>query len=357
MQADMEGFFYPEIDEKRCNCCNLCRKICPANNMMEIDNNIVPQVFAAINNDEKIRKDSTSGGIFTLLANEIISRSGVVFGVAFNDSFIVVHGYTDNYGGIAEFRGSKYVQSYIGESYQLCKKYLEEDRWLLFSGTPCQIAGLNAYVRKEYSKLICVDIICNSVASPEAWKKYLEYRERVDGSKPEKISFRYKNPSWKSSSMLFQYNDKIYTARGGGDLFLKTWYSGTIVRPSCYQCQFRTLNRQSDITIADFWGIEEVCPAMFDDKGTSLIFIHSKKGKELLENIKNNCTMIPVNIDSAIKNNRSAICSVININKKREGFVRRLNSLPFDILVKRYVDPSIVRKVYRHLKWRLLNTK
>jgi coenzyme F420-reducing hydrogenase beta subunit len=356
MKPDHEGFLYPEIDQEKCINCNKCKNICPVNKKnSEKETNNNQTIYAAINKNEFIRNKSTSGGIFSLLAKEIIHKDGIVFGVKFNNNFAVVHDHADTMEEIAEFYRSKYVQSNIGETFKECKLYLDQGKYVVFSGTPCQIGGLKAYLSKDYKNLFCIDIICMSVPSPKIWKEYLKYRERKNGSKIKEIAFRYKNPNWHNSLLYFQFeNGDEYKETGGKDPYLRIFGSDICARYSCYKCNFRTLNRESDITIADFWGIEHVCPEMFDNKGTSLVMVNSKKGEELFEKIKEKCIFKSFNVELAIQYNQRAIRSRENpikkLKQRRKKIFEKLNILSFDILVKRYVYDSIAIRCCRFAK-------
>lgn len=176
MVEDTEGFLYPQVDKSVCVNCGLCEKVCP---VIHQNKSRTPlKVYAAKNMDEEVRLKSSSGGIFTLLAESVIKRGGVVFGAKFDDEWMVVHDYTDNIEGVAAFRGSKYVQSIIGNAYRKVEQFLKSGRMVLFTGTPCQIAGLKKYLRKEYKKLLAVDLVCHGVPSPKVWQMYLEETNR-----------------------------------------------------------------------------------------------------------------------------------------------------------------------------------
>ncbi|MDR2418852.1 MAG: Coenzyme F420 hydrogenase/dehydrogenase, beta subunit C-terminal domain [Treponema sp.] len=351
MRPDNEGFLYPEIDMKKCTHCNVCTEICPVLNKKKY-----PPAFAVINNDEHIRSKSTSGGIFSVLAEAIIEQDGIVFGAKFDNDFVVVHGSVDTVEGIGVFRGSKYVQSVIGETFKECKYNLDNGTKVLFSGVPCQIGGLKAYLQKDYENLLCVDLICMSVPSPKVWRKYVEYKTKASGSRPKTIVFRDKNPHWQPSSMRIEFeNNTVYTAASNKDYYLRTFFSEICTRKSCFHCNFRTLERQSDITIADFWGIEQICPEMYDNKGTSLVLLNSPKGNELFQNIKGKCRIKAVELEGAIKHNQRAIKSrevqhKQSMNKKRQNLFAYLDVLPFDRLVKRYIYDSVVTRGYRLIR-------
>ena len=306
MHADNEGFLYPIVDTKACIDCGLCEKVCPVINQAPPQKPL--KVFAAYNKDEKIREQSSSGGIFTLLAEETIKKGGVVFGVKFNKDWMPEFGYAETVEGIAPFRGSKYVQAIVGNAYKQAEEFLKAGREVLFSGTPCQIAGLKRYLRKEYNNLLTVDIICHGAPSPKVWEMYLKDTcskllkdtpdEKIQSVSPtgetyksciEAISFRSKITGWKKYSFLLKLNFStcdgkntvVFTEPLGKNNFMHAFLSDTILRPSCYTCPAKQGKSHSDITIADFWGINIADPAFDDDKGCGAIFINTAKGEAL----------------------------------------------------------------------------
>jgi coenzyme F420-reducing hydrogenase beta subunit len=341
MTPDHEGFLYPQIDKSQCKNCGLCEKICPALNQ-EKQKNQPDNLIAVINKDEIIRKSSSSGGVFTLLAETLIRQNGVVFGAVFDADFSVKHDVAECIEGLAGFRGSKYVQSTIGESYKACKKRLDEGQKALFSGTPCQIAGLKAYLQSEYTNLYCCDLICSGVSSPKVWWKYLEYQKNIHQSKPVRISFRYKNPNWAPYYMLLEFENGVrYVSKS--DLYLhKSHGHGMSLRPSCFQCNFKPVNQYSDITIGDFWRIKNIFPDMYDRYGTSLVILNSEKGKELFENIKAQCKYVYINSKLSKEYARTTFKCFKGRDKNRDLFFKYLDTMPFDILVKKYTDYLLV---------------
>lgn len=281
IQQDAEGFLYPQVDMSSCIDCGLCEKVCPFINPYEA--RTPKYTFAAINNNEQIRMESSSGGIFTLLAEQIINEGGVVFGARFDKNWQVTIDYTETTDGIGAFRGSKYVQARVGDTYAKCANFLKAGRKVLYSGAPCQIAGLKHYLRKEYDNLITVDFVCHGVPSPKVWGKYL--KEVVGTANVQGVSMRDKlNEGWKRFNFVLDYE------KGSEVISLSSWHQKNdymnaflrdiILRPSCYACKARECRSHSDITIADFWGIQSIRPAMDDDKGTGLLLIHTAKGKE-----------------------------------------------------------------------------
>ena len=348
MINDREGFWYPEVDKDKCIKCGFCEKVCPIFNKKEINN--TPIAYAAYNKDEKIRMESSSGGLFTILAEKIIANNGVVFGACFNEKFEVIHDYVEKTEDVYKFRGSKYVQSKIGNTYKQSKQFLEKGRIVLFSGTPCQIGGLKSYLRKEYNNLYCQDIICHGVPSPKVWRKYVAYREKCAGVPARRIAFRRKYEGWKRYSVSFLFNnDTEYHQTLDKDLMMIAFLRNACLRPLCYDCSFKTINRQSDITLADFWGIQNVMPEMDDDKGTSLLVLNSDKGKELFDSIKEQIEFKVADLNEAIKYNPSMISSVTH-NQKRQGFFNDLDTLEFDRLVKKHCTDGYVFRCKRKLR-------
>ena len=347
MKTDSEGFWYPKVNYDECIECGLCVKVCPILSKKTIDNS--PKAYACYNLDEKIRRESSSGGIFTLVANEILKAGGVVFGVGFDEDFRVVHSYIDSIEDLEKYRVSKYVQSSIVDSYKRAKEFLVQKREVLFTGTPCQIAGLKSYLNKEYSNLLCIDNICHGVPSPKVWDKYTNFRKKEANSEITKVSFRNKSTGWTEYSMSFVFKNGIeYSEPSSNDLYMKAFLRNVSLRPSCYECKFKSTHRESDITLADFWGIQKVLPNMYDNKGTSLIFVNSKRGSEILERIKGKIRYEEVSIDESIKYNSPAIRSVYK-NPNRDDFFSNLDKLEFDKLIEKYCYDSLKERIKRKI--------
>lgn len=357
MNEDEKGFKYPTIDKEKCTKCGLCEKKCPILNKKEnLKNN--PIAYACYNKDEKVREQSSSGGIFSLLAEYILEKNGVVVGAAFDEQFMVKHILIDNKEELKKLRTSKYLQSNIGNIYIQVKELLNNNRTVLFTGTPCQINGLFSYLGKEYENLYTQDIICHGVPSPKVWKKYLEYRKKKDNTEPLKINFREKTEGWKLFSLIFKYSEeKKYEKNQTQDLFMQAFLRDACLRDSCYSCSFKEKNRKSDITLADFWGIQNVLPEMDDDKGTSLVIVNTEKGKKLYEEIKEKTVYKEVDFEKSIEFNKAMYKSAEKpklVNK----FFDNLDKLEFDELVKKYTvvrKPSFIRRVLRKSKMILKN--
>ncbi len=350
MLPDSEGFLYPQIDYNQCiNCCR-CESACPIINIQEENQPIA--TFAAKNKNEGIRFKSSSGGIFTLIAENTITNGGIVFGAKFNEKWEVVHDYTETIDGISAFRGSKYVQSQIGGNYKKAKKFLEEGREVLFSGTPCQIAGLHRFLNKKYDNLLTIDIICHGVPSPMIWQKYIHQYQQQNPI--ANISFRDKTNGWKNYEFLLcndndNDNETVFREKRHQNIYMNLFLSDLCLRPSCQQCPGKSGRSHSDITIADFWGVEQLYPEFDDDKGTNLVLVNSGKGDNLFKSL--NCNKIQVNFSTAIKYNPSYYKSVSE-PKYRTYFFKNFHNKGFAIydIIQRKQRPSLMRRIASRIK-------
>ena len=284
MQADSEGFLYPKVDGSLCIDCGLCEKVC--HELHSYDEHRPQQVLAVVNKDEEVRMHSSSGGIFYILASKVIAEGGVVFGARFDNDWQVVIDYAETMDGIKAFMGSKYVQARTGTAFRDARRLLQDGRKVLFTGTPCQIAALRHYLRKDYENLTTVDFVCHGTPSPKVWQKYLDEVIKA-GQRISSVEFRNKKKGWKQFCFHLQYNEDDATVSmlspAGKNHFMKAFLKDVILRPSCYACKAKEGRSNSDLTIADFWGIEKVFPDMDDNKGTGMVFINTDKGAATLD--------------------------------------------------------------------------
>ena len=284
LYEDEEGFLYPKVDVDACIDCGLCEKVCPVLNQSDACEPL--EVYAAKNPNEQIRRESSSGGIFTLLAEQTIDAGGVVFGVRWNERFEAVHDYTETKEGLTAFRGSKYVQSQVGETFKQAELFLKQGRQVLYTGTPCQISGLKKFLRKEYENLLTVDIVCHAVPSPLIWRRYIEeYKIANDAIKINSINFRDKTFGWRnyhvSISFVNSCNKSITKMLPhDDDMYFKGFLNQLYLRPSCYFCCAKGGRSGSDILIGDCWGIDSLRKDYNDNKGCSLVCVNSVKGKK-----------------------------------------------------------------------------
>jgi coenzyme F420-reducing hydrogenase beta subunit len=350
MQPDNEGFINPVIDESKCINCNLCREACPV--LKTIDIKRTPDAYACYNNDEAVLMSSSSGGIFTLIAEAFVKQGGVVFGAVFDKDFNVIHAYTDSLEDIVKFRGSKYVQSNTGNTFSKAEEFLKAGRKVLFSGTPCQIGGLHSYLRKDYENLLCVDFICHGVPSPKVWSKYIAYQKKLHQSEIKSVSFRDKTEGWDKYSLKITFeNEDTYRQTSRNDYYMKTFSHSVCLRKSCYNCRFRKLYRQSDITLADFWGIKVALPEMYKQSGVSLVVVNSELGKLVFENLKDELVYRKIDFDLIPEFNKAMVKSPESL-PWRNKFFRQLDKICFEELEK-YCKERFSKKVKLFLKAKL----
>lgn len=343
MRQDTEGFLYPQIDEAACIHCNLCEKVCPILHSQQEPKDKAPEAYAAINRDDEIRSQSSSGGVFTLLAEYILEQGGVVFGAAMaDDQHSVRHIAVETLEKLAPLRGSKYLQSTIDNTYNEAKQALQAGRKVLFTGTPCQIEGLKSFLQgREYPNLYCMDVICHGVPSPLVWQTYVSEQETRAGAPARRTFFRHKKYGWKTFALLLEFsNNKAYECVLSKDAFMQAFLQNACLRPSCHACHFKKLNRVSDITVADYWGVQSQQPDMDDDKGTSLVLLHSSKGQQFLNAVREELRLKPVQAEQALKGN-SAMTRSAAPHKNRQLFFANLGTLPFEELVRKYARPHI----------------
>lgn len=343
MKPDSQGFLYPYIDEEKCSQCRLCERVCPVINMDELERE--PRAYAAYCRDDGVRRQSSSGGMFTLLAQTVLKNGGAVFGAAFDDKFRLYHKCVQSMEELAYLRGSKYVQSAIGDAFRQAKDLLEQGRQVLFTGTPCQIGGLRAYLGEDYDGLVCQDVICHGVPSPEVWQAYLAFREVNAGAPLESMTFRDKREGWENYAVTFCFqNGQVYSCGFRDDPYMRAFLENLSLRPSCGQCAFKGIERQGDLTLADFWGVQDCIPELTDGKGTSLVIVNTEKGKTLFEKIKPELIFIPADFKKAVSYNISAVESS-QLHPKQKKFFNRLNRMPFDRLVKKCTADGLVLKL------------
>lgn len=349
MQPDEEGFLYPQIDQTTCIECGLCEKVCPMLKSPAEDTNSEPKAYAAYNKDERIRLQSSSGGVFTLMALQTLQNGGVVFGAVLStDCKSVHHTMVSNEVDLAKLRGSKYLQSEIGVCYEQAQTFLRQGKPVLFSGTPCEIEGLKTFLRQDYDNLTCVDLICHGSPSPKLWDKYVEYRANQKKHVVEGVTFRDKRNGWKNYEVCIKLAEGVeYRKTFYDETFMQMFLQDLCLRPSCYFCEFKKKNRVSDITLADFWGSGRICPDMDDDKGLSLVIVHSVKGGKLLEEIKGKMELREVPLEDALRGNPSMTHSC-NKPDKRDEFMQNILKMSIPQLEKMYVQkPGLLTKI----KW------
>lgn len=277
MAEDGEGFLYPRLQEAACTGCGHCEAVCPLKGEGPAASENA--YFGA--QADKLRPASSSGGVFPVLAEYILARGGAVFGAAFDAGMALIHQETKSRAGLDELRKTKYVQSRMDGIYRRVKALLEEGKWVLFCGTPCQAQALRRFLGGPYPRLLLADLICYGVPSPGIWREYVKFLERRHGGKMTAFSFRDKRRRDNGHTCSYRVGDREYAGPLESDTFCGLYFSNLILRPSCHACRFCTPYRESDLTLGDFWGVEKVHPQADDGMGTSLVILHSEKAREI----------------------------------------------------------------------------
>lgn len=341
-----KGFLYPQINSLLCNECGSCRKICNSIHSSKAERNNLhlpfPKVFACQNDDIQTRLNSSSGGMFSLLADLMIQKGGVVIGAAFLKNKLT-HIHAEEKSAIEKMRGSKYIQSNPEQIYSIIKNFLSQKRPILFTGTPCQVAALRQLTASYHaSNLIICDLLCHGVASQKVFEKYQEYLEKRYRRRLKELRFRSKRSGWKhySIEIIFEGN-KTIEIPFDKDPFMIGYLKNLSLRASCYHCIFADLKRVGDITLGDFWGIHNSFPKLDDDTGTSLLLLNTQKGVDYLEELQKTkkFTIYPASLESAIKGN-PILKEGVSCPKNRSLFFDDLSKRSFSFLKRKYLQPS-----------------
>lgn len=304
-----------------------------------------PKVYAVKHKDEDIRASSRSGGIFTALSDEILSKGGIVYGCVLNEKFNAIHIRTDNSADRNRMRGSKYIQSKMGDTLRNVKEDLNSGYQVLFTGTSCQVAGLKSFLGVDYENLICVDIVCHGVPSKKVWNSYLNWQEEMHHSKIIAVDFRNKKDfGWRDhvESIYFE-NGQTCSMR----VFRSMFYTHTILRPSCYECPYKSVMHPGDITIADYWGIEKVAPEFDDNKGVSLVLVNSEHGEMLLTQVNKKIIKKQTKLEDSMQ---PALKKPYSKPKDRDEFWQDFYNKSFSFLAKRYGNYGIKNEIKYYLR-------
>lgn len=349
MKKDEEGFEYPEVDETKCINCGACNRVCQyEHEVNELQKDKEPEVYSCTINDKKELKNSTTAAVFFNLASYVIENEGVVYGVKYDSKMKVVHTRTENLEELNELRGSKYIQSKIGQVYTLIKKDLNNNKIVLFSGTPCQVGGLYKFLGKNYKNLITVDIICFGVPSPGIYMDYLDEQEKKYKSKIKNIDFRDKANGWNNSYTRIKFeNENInYYKPSNENEWYATFTSHICTRKACNNCLYTSLYRKSDITIGDFWGIEKIDSKIDSRYGVEKVILNTNKGTELFNKISYKYNIQKRKLKEAIRPN---LQHPPKENKNREDFFVTYNKKGFNKAYTKFVKNTFSKKIKRKI--------
>lgn len=345
MKLDSEGFYFPVVDEEKCIECGACLRVCPALKQKKNKNKKPENCIAAQNKNKDIVMKSSSGGIFTEIANNTIDKEGVVFGVKF-ENLKSEHIAVNNIEGLESIRGSKYLQSNVGDSMNKVIDLLKEGRHVVFSGTPCQIAGIKSLLREkkiDTKNLILVDVVCHGVASYKIFKDYVGKFENI-----KQVKFRDKSEDWENYSVLYiSEGDVEKKINRKKDPFMKGYLGNYYVRNSCASCPFAAIPRQGDISLGDFWGIPEKYKK---EGGVSVVLLNNDKGKKIFEEIKENLNYDYLPLENAYKVNSRIISGKYDNKEKRELFFKEYFERGYDYVEKKYLKSSLFKRVVNKLK-------
>ena len=344
MKADGEGFLYPMVDLSRCVDCGTCVRICPWQRKNTVPMSVPLEVYAAKHRSDNVRSKSSSGGMFTAFSDVVLENEGVVCGAVFDvRGQHVVHSIARTREERDAMCGSKYVQSVMGDIFVNVEKLLRENILVMFSGTPCQVAGLKAFLKCDYDNLLLVDILCHSVPSPAIFRAILGDKRAIG------VTFRNKARGWRNS---YEFSIKSDSGTVINKTFLTMFFKGLINRPSCYNCRFASTLRVSDITIGDFWEINKVVPVFDDDKGVSCVFVNTEKGRRYINAINNKIDFIQATLPQAIQ---TCMLRPVTRLRSRDVFWNDYTTKGFAYCEKKWGGESVFMTYVRRVVVPILN--
>ena len=352
MLPDKEGFLYPSISDDLCIKCGLCEQVCPIINVPKVSDNYVDCVVAQ-STEENVLKESTSGGFVDALCRHVLENmQGHVVGVCYDENMLPIHKIVDTYDLAEAFRNSKYAQSNLQSIFCDIKTLLNGDKTVLFVGTPCQVAGLKSFLRRDYKNLFTVDLVCRSIPSPKLWRQYLDWQEDRHCSKVKKVACRKKTYGYHSGALEIEFeNGKHYAGSNRVDYYMKAFHHDICSRPSCYECQFKTKHRCSDFTVFDSWKPEQVTEqALVDnDKGYSNVIVHTDKGKEILYQV-DKLKITKANAEAMFRFTGEMESKSIKLSEERKTFYVDLERVGFYHTVRKYISVSVKDQMIEFLK-------
>lgn len=329
MVKDREGFYYPKRNKSACTGCGKCKEVCPLKNEKLTKSKAFYLGVQA--KEERIRSSSSSGGIFSMLAQYVFRRKGIVYGAGYDNDMNVVHKGIENECESEQIKRTKYVQSRLEGVYRDIERNLRKNRWVLFCGTPCQAHALLLFLGRSYEKLIVVDLVCYGVPSPGIWERYVKYLEHKHQGKMTDFSFRDKRNKDNGHARSYKIDGREYVDSIYQDMFCRMYFRNYTLRPACYSCTFCKLDKNTDFTIGDFWGIERIMPAFDDGMGTSLVIGHSERAGEIWNEIKDEVKWFECKREDLMQ---PRLVEPVRLTKARQRFMLVYKMLPFQIIMR-----------------------
>ena len=351
MKSDEEGFSYPVIEHTECINCGKCEKVCPILSGVELHQEKTV-AYIAQNKNIKVLKKSTSGGFIDTVNQFVIEQGGHASGVIYDNNWMPVHSIASNTKDIGAFRGSKYAQGDMSTTFKSIKKLLEDNNTVVFTGTPCQVAGLKAYLQKDYEKLYLIDLVCRSIPSPKLWKLYLSWQVERYGADITSVNCRNKTYGYYSGTLTIDFsNGKHYSGSNRVDYYMKSFHHDSVSRPSCYDCHFKTKHRCSDCTVFDCWNPQSIVTIELKDtlRGYSNVLVHSEKGKDLIMKLTN-LTLIPGSVEKMFEFTGGMESNSIKKPDNRESFYQILNKEGFQVAIEKIIHVSLKDKIIEGVK-------
>ena len=343
-------FYYPQVKEDICIHCNQCEQACPILGNKGKPDEGYPVAFAAKSENDSMRMRSSSGGAFYELASQMLRDGGYVCGAVFDDEFHVKHILSNAKEDILRMMGSKYAQSDMGYCYRDVKDALEKGCKVLFSGCPCQAAGLRTFLGKEYPNLLLVELICHGIPSDQMLQTYIGMQERKYGARLTRMEFRNKKKGWHNSSVRMEFgHHRTYSKPITADAYMNGFLGSVTLKPTCYQCHFRNFTAGSDIILGDFWGAEVELPEE-DNKGISAILVNSGKGMDIIDRC--NLARTPANVETVIKYNKNLLCSAA-VSPQRSSFYAHADTNGLEEAIRIYLEENTIQKLKRQSRYAL----